>query len=307
MHRWYFHMLLHRFDKANYENAYESTIDAFVQLRTWADRARVVIKSSISDAMHTLPCKNGQAIENQKNNWNAKFLSTNVYPIDSYMDRLAELNNAFTGDLFSYLRCYKDKGGALWDRAMVHMKNGVTTTIECWDLCMRNGYSLFGLQYPPGGECFCSNDKDEATQFGESNNCDGRRRGGNWALDIYQMPYAFVSDKTCEAYGMASIHDPDVCKDAASQLAGTNGIREDYRFSDVVGWTNPGRPNGCSYHRFGNVEQWHHGYHEVCTVNGYAGCFCKVVNGDIKTGILIGNVELHFGVKYAIKSVSSGK
>merc|ERR1712019_46092 len=30
-------------------------------------------------------------------------------------------------------------------------------------------------------------------------------------------------------------------------------------------------------------------------------------NGDIKTGILIGNVELHYGVKYAIKSVSSGK
>merc|ERR1712157_71139 len=54
-------------------------------------------------------------------------------------------------------------------------------------------------------------------------------------------------------------------------------------------------------------EQWHHGYHEECTVNGYAGCFCKVVNGDVKTGIPIGNVELHYGVKYAIKSVSSGK
>merc|ERR1711902_425853 len=108
-----FHYLihLHEWDEANYEGAYAETIDAFEQLRTWADKARDVIKLSISDAMHTLPCKNGQAIENEKNNWNAKFLSTNVYPIDSYMDRLVELNNVFTEDLFSWLGCYGDK----WD------------------------------------------------------------------------------------------------------------------------------------------------------------------------------------------------
>merc|ERR1719411_510485 len=77
---------LHQLDEANYKDAYERTIEAFEQLRTWADKARDVIKLSISDAMHTLPCKNGQAIENEKNIWNAKFLSTNVYPIDSYID-----------------------------------------------------------------------------------------------------------------------------------------------------------------------------------------------------------------------------
>merc|ERR1719297_547465 len=105
---------VHELDEENYEDAYEKTIEAFEQLRTWADKARDVIKLSISDAMHTLPCKNGQAIENEKNNWNAKFLSTHVYPIDSYMDRLVELNNVFTGDLFSWLGCYGDT----WDRAM---------------------------------------------------------------------------------------------------------------------------------------------------------------------------------------------
>jgi len=89
--------------------------------------------------------------------------------------------------------------------------------------------------------------------------------------------YAFVSDQTCEAYGMESIHDAAVCEEAASHLAGTNGIRSDYKFIDVTDWKGPGRPNGCSYHRFGNVEQWHHGYDEDCTVNGFAGCFCKVV------------------------------
>merc|ERR1719461_2564500 len=60
---------LHQLDEANYKDAYERTIDAFRQLRIWAEKARAVIKTSISNAMHTLPCKNGQAIENQKNNW----------------------------------------------------------------------------------------------------------------------------------------------------------------------------------------------------------------------------------------------
>jgi len=289
-------ILLHRLDKANYENAYESTIDAFVQLRTWADRARVVIKSSISDAMHTLPCKNGQAIENQKNNWNAKFLSTNVYPIDSYLDRLAELNNAFTGDLFSYLGCYKDKGGALWDRAMVHMKNGVTTTIECWDLCMRNGYSLFGLQYPPGGQCFCSNDKSKAMQFGESDKCDGRGRGGiGGASDIYQIN----GDIEC-----ANGYYPQI-----GDIPGS-GIVEDAGFGEQVHNCNEcsklcSDRDDCLSYECSKTEL-------KCNLNSDADplvtkavrdyAFCTK-NGDIR----IGNVDLHFGVKYAIKSVSSGQ
>jgi len=143
-----------------------------------------VIKLSISDAMHTLPCKNGQAIENEKNIWNANFLSTNVYPIDSYMDRLVELNNVFTGELFSWLGCYGDTGR----RAMVHVKNGAST-IECYDLCMENGYSLFGVQITGvAGQCFCSNDKDDATRYGfVSASCNGRGRGVVWGIGIYQM------------------------------------------------------------------------------------------------------------------------
>merc|ERR1712241_612692 len=157
-------------------------------------------KSSISNTMHTLPCRNGNTIAFQIFNWNAKFLSTNVYPIDSYIDRLVELNNVFTGDLFSWLGCYKDTG----DRAMVHLKNGVNSITECYGLCMENGYYLFGLQYPPAGQCFCSNDKGEAMQFGESDNCDGRRRGGSWALDIYQMTGIRIGNVALQ-YGVAFI------------------------------------------------------------------------------------------------------
>merc|ERR1719273_2047316 len=83
---------------------------------------------------------------------------------------------------FSHLGCYKDTG----DRAMDHLENGINSIEECRDLCKENGYSLFGLQYPPNGECFCGNDKDEAMQFGEATNCEGGR-GGSWSLDIYEM------------------------------------------------------------------------------------------------------------------------
>merc|ERR1712154_301921 len=76
------------------------------------------------------------------------------------------------------------------------------------------------------------------------------------------------------------IDDPIVCKDAASKLAGTHGIRTDYKFIDEIDYKGPGRPQGCSYHRFGNVQQWHHGHDEECTVNGFAGCFRKVVPDD---------------------------
>merc|ERR1719410_2885001 len=144
-----------------------------------------------------------------------KFLSTNVYPIDSYIDRLVELNKVLTPS-FSSLGCYKDK----WDRAMVHLKNGVDTITECQDLCHENGYYLFGLQYPPAGQCFCSNDKDEAMQFGESDNCDDNGRGGVWALNIYQsvnIPWVAVTKNDITST-IASNVDVNAYNDADGHL-----------------------------------------------------------------------------------------
>merc|ERR1719410_1007149 len=89
--------------------------------------------------------------------------------------------------------------------------------------------------------------------------------------------YAFVPDKSCEAYGMESIHDAAMCKAAGTAFAGTHGIREDFKFFDRMDFVNTGRPNGCSYHPFGNVEQWHHGHDIDCNVGNFAGCFCKIV------------------------------
>merc|ERR1740123_209674 len=89
--------------------------------------------------------------------------------------------------------------------------------------------------------------------------------------------YDFVADKSCEYYGMQRIEDPAICQQAASELVGTNGIREGYTFYDRDTWANAGRPNGCSYHKFGNIEQWHHEHEETCDVNGFAGCLCIVV------------------------------
>jgi hypothetical protein len=80
--------------------------------------------------------------------------------------------------------------------------------------------------------------------------------------------YDFVTDGTCESHGMASIHDVTECQEAGDD-AGTN---KKVMFKE--GHHSNGRPNGCSWHSFGNLELW-----EVasgaCNVNGYGGCFCK--------------------------------
>jgi len=177
---------------------------------------------SISNTMHTLPCRNGNTIAFQIFNWNKKFLSINVYPIDSYIDRLVKLNKVLTPS-FSSLGCYKDTG----DRAMVHLKNGVDTITECQDLCHENGYYLFGLQYPPNGECFCSNDKDEAMQFGESDNCDDSGKGGVWALNIYQsvnIPWVAITKKDITST-IASNVDVKTYNDADGHLVVDGTLR----------------------------------------------------------------------------------
>ena len=78
---------------------------------------------------------------------------------------------------------------------------------------------------------------------------------------------------------MKSIHDKGECTLAAEQ--------DNKRFTNVTVDTNPygnDRPTGCSWHdnfgkTYGNVELWKSSSGN-CTVNGYAGCFCKKVSGE---------------------------
>ena len=85
--------------------------------------------------------------------------------------------------------------------------------------------------------------------------------------------YGFVSDGTCESHGMKSIHDNKTCKAAALLL---NFSIENFRF--IPGDEFNTRPTGCSWHEFGNLELWQSSNGE-CNVNGYAGCFCEIVQG----------------------------
>ena len=73
---------------------------------------------------------------------------------------------------------------------------------------------------------------------------------------------------------MKSIHDKDECASAAKQ--------ENKSSTKVIVQVEDegnGRPTGCSWHNFGNLELWKSS-NGSCTVNHYAGCFCKKVSGE---------------------------
>merc|ERR1719229_1225717 len=88
--------------------------------------------------------------------------------------------------------------------------------------------------------------------------------------------YGFVQNKKCEDYGMLSIHDAVDCKEAAATLGPLVGIDSDYTFIDRTGYQIMGRPVGCSWHSFGNVEQWGETTTADCDEWGFGGCFCLV-------------------------------
>jgi len=90
---------------------------------------------------------------------------------------------------------------------------------------------------------------------------------------VTAQSWTFVHDKTCEAHGYESIHDATTCKHAAKALNFGKGFKEDFTFYDRTTWTDPRRPVGCTWHPFGNVEQWY-GTTADCNDWGYGGCYC---------------------------------
>merc|ERR1712045_23973 len=88
-------------------------------------------------------------------------------------------------------------------------------------------------------------------------------------------PYYFVTSGTCESNGLVSIHDKQYCDGAAKYFG------KKYKgviIKDQKDWGN-GRPTGCSWHKFGNVELWKSSSGD-CDVHGYGGCFCGPQNMD---------------------------
>jgi hypothetical protein len=81
--------------------------------------------------------------------------------------------------------------------------------------------------------------------------------------------YRFVTSGTCESNGFKSIRNLATCKLASIAL---NKTVRNYLFKNKSNW-GTGRPTGCSWHRFGNIEVWGRATGN-CNVNGYGGCFC---------------------------------
>merc|ERR1719219_1811858 len=94
---------------------------------------------------------------------------------------------------------------------------------------------------------------------------------------------------------MKSIHDKMEWASAAIQAkkSSTNVIVREHAFGN-------GRPTGCSWHRFGNLELWKSSSGE-CNVNGYAGCFCKILPGKFSAVYAQGDPGLGIG-GYDLKS-----
>ena len=73
---------------------------------------------------------------------------------------------------------------------------------------------------------------------------------------------------------MKSIHDKEECALAAEQVK-----KQSTDVTVVSKDFGEDRPTGCSWHDQGNVELWKSSSGK-CTINGYAGCFCKKLSGE---------------------------
>ena len=85
----------------------------------------------------------------------------------------------------------------------------------CSEAC--DSYKYFALQN--GGWCQCSDDLDDATQYGESTGCGSSGLGGAWANDLYlNADKIFVGVSTMTDYYSAE----SACEDGVQlTLSGT--------------------------------------------------------------------------------------
>jgi len=119
-----------------------------------------------------------------------------------------------------------------------------------------------------------SDDKDVCSRFMLSTYCDSNTIDdeNNWTIHLLKPTntgiFKSVQTGTCESNDMKSIHDVKACSKAATELGADNNnviFRE--------GTYGKGRPTGCSWHSYGNLELWESSTGD-CNVHGYDGCFC---------------------------------
>jgi len=90
--------------------------------------------------------------------------------------------------------------------------------------------------------------------------------------------FGFVRDHQCEYYGMERIRDPEICQQAAEEMTEVLGLKTNYNFLDHVDhYYDTTRPDGCIYHKFGNVGQYYYEHDaDDCDIGtGVQGCFCQ--------------------------------
>jgi len=89
--------------------------------------------------------------------------------------------------------------------------------------------------------------------------------------------FVWVASETCEYYGLEKIEDEATCRAAANIFvaAGTRGVKADYKFEvHNIGRSINQRPQGCTYHPYGNVELWPDQVQGTCDTGRFR-CFCK--------------------------------
>merc|ERR1712156_751051 len=106
------------------------------------------------------------------------------------------------------------------------------------------------------------------------------------------IKYVHVPDQTCEDHGYETITTEEDCKAAGSLLKKGQWTN----FINRLSYRGKGRPTGCSFHRFGNVELWRSSNMGDCNVNGFSGCFCKKTS-NFQLGQGIGRYHLTRGVR----------
>ena len=102
---------------------------------------------------------------------------------------------------YQYRGCYGDSSA----RAMPLQLGYVNSINDCYNLALRNKYTVFGLQY--GGQCWVSNDLTAAERYGQCSsgttgtnvNCNcsnmqcpnGDNCGDSWANAVYEISPVF--------------------------------------------------------------------------------------------------------------------
>jgi len=86
------------------------------------------------------------------------------------------------------------------------------------------------------------------------------------------LSYAFVGDgSTCEDNGFETIATVEDCYAAGVELGYVNQDEDGMVDESSI---SSDRPQGCTWHDWGNLEFWPTGSLEGCTEMGYAGCLC---------------------------------